>query len=48
MSGVRADHVDHAAAADDLAVLTDALDAGTYFHGFPQSARRLKIQNTSV
>src|ERR1700724_1323875 len=36
----RADHVDHAAAAHDLAVLADLLDRGTYFHdAFPCAAR---------
>jgi len=29
---VRADHVDHATTAHDLAVLADLLDRGTYFH----------------
>jgi hypothetical protein len=29
---VRADDVDHAAAAHDLAVLADLLDRRTYFH----------------
>jgi hypothetical protein len=33
MTGIGADHVDHAAATDDLAVLTDPFDAGTDFHG---------------
>jgi len=30
---VRADDVDHAPAAHDLAVLADLLDRRTYFHG---------------
>ena len=33
--GVGADHPDHAFAADDLAVLTDSLDAAADFHGSP-------------
>jgi hypothetical protein len=30
---IGADNVDHAAAADDLAMLADSLDAGSDFHG---------------
>ena len=32
VAGIAADHEDHAPAADDLAVLTDSLDAGADFH----------------
>jgi hypothetical protein len=31
--GIRADHIDLALAADDLAVLTDPLDTRSHFHG---------------
>jgi hypothetical protein len=38
--GVGANHKDLARAADNLAVLADALDAGSYFHGFTRSRVR--------
>jgi len=33
MARVIAHHVDHAAAADELAILTNSFDAGANFHG---------------
>jgi hypothetical protein len=36
----RADHVDDATAAHDLAVLADLLDRRTYFHNYPPDPER--------
>jgi hypothetical protein len=39
MARVGADHVNPTLPLDELAILADALDAGTYFHGLPQTVR---------
>jgi len=43
MAWIVADNAHDAAAPDDLAVLADALDAGSHFHDAPRRRRNRKL-----
>jgi hypothetical protein len=47
VAGVAADHEHHAAAANDLAVLANSLDAGADFHD-QHTGGWLRVQSVSI